>query len=103
MGILVLLLLLGDPTTVTQHVYRDGESLRYFFEDTDNIYQAEKDERGIRPRSLVQVKELQIQLRIDVSKAADGTVGKKMSFTVDTKDQQGKDVQYLYVFDRTGS
>ena len=28
--------------------------------------------------------------------------GKKMSFTVDTKDQQGKDVQYLYVFDRTG-
>jgi len=29
--------------------------------------------------------------------------GKKMSFTVDTKDQQGKDVQYLYVFDRTGS
>jgi hypothetical protein len=29
--------------------------------------------------------------------------GKKMSFTVDTKDQQGKDVQFLYVFDRTGS
>lgn len=29
--------------------------------------------------------------------------GKKMSFTLDTKDQQGKDVQYLYVFDRTGS
>jgi hypothetical protein len=28
--------------------------------------------------------------------------GKTMSFTVDTKDQQGKDVQYLYVFDRTG-
>jgi hypothetical protein len=28
--------------------------------------------------------------------------GKKMAFTVDTKDQQGKDVQYLYVFDRTG-
>ena len=29
--------------------------------------------------------------------------GKKMSFTLDTRDQQGKDVQYLYVFDRTGS
>jgi hypothetical protein len=29
--------------------------------------------------------------------------GKKMSFTLDTKDQQGKDVQFLYVFDRTGS
>jgi hypothetical protein len=28
--------------------------------------------------------------------------GKKMSFTLDTKDQQGKDVQFLYVFDRTG-
>ena len=29
--------------------------------------------------------------------------GKKMSFTLDTKDPQGKDVQFLYVFDRTGS
>jgi hypothetical protein len=29
--------------------------------------------------------------------------GKKLSFTVDTKDQQGKDLQLLYVFDRTGS
>ena len=28
--------------------------------------------------------------------------GKKLSFTVDTKNEQGKDVQYLYVFDRTG-
>lgn len=28
--------------------------------------------------------------------------GKKMSFTLDTKDPQGKDVQYLYVFDRSG-
>jgi hypothetical protein len=28
--------------------------------------------------------------------------GKKLSFTVDTKDEQGKDVQYLYLFDRTG-
>jgi hypothetical protein len=29
--------------------------------------------------------------------------GKKLSFTLDTKDEQGKAVQYLYVFDRTGS
>jgi hypothetical protein len=29
--------------------------------------------------------------------------GKKLSFTVDTKNEQGKDVQYLYVFDRTGT
>ena len=29
--------------------------------------------------------------------------GKKMSFTVDAQDEQGKAVQYLYVFDRTGS
>lgn len=29
--------------------------------------------------------------------------GKKMSFTVDTKDEKGNAVQYLYVFDRTGS
>ena len=29
--------------------------------------------------------------------------GKKLSFTVDTKDDKGKDVQLLYVFDRTGS
>lgn len=29
--------------------------------------------------------------------------GKKMSFTLDTKDEHGKDVQFLYVFDRTGS
>jgi hypothetical protein len=29
--------------------------------------------------------------------------GKKLSFTVDTKDGQGKDVQFFYVFDRTGS
>ena len=29
--------------------------------------------------------------------------GKKLSFTVDTKDEKGKDVQLLYVFDRTGS
>lgn len=29
--------------------------------------------------------------------------GKRMSFTLDTKDPQGKDVQFLYVFDRTGS
>jgi len=28
--------------------------------------------------------------------------GKKLSFTVDTKNEQGKDVQYLYIFDRTG-
>ena len=28
--------------------------------------------------------------------------GKKLSFTVDMKNEQGKDVQYLYVFDRTG-
>jgi hypothetical protein len=31
------------------------------------------------------------------------TDGKKLSFTADTKDQQGKDRQLLYVFDRTGS
>lgn len=29
--------------------------------------------------------------------------GRTMSFTLDMKDQQGKDVQYLYVFDRTGT
>lgn len=28
--------------------------------------------------------------------------GKTLKFTVDTKDQQGKDIQLLYVFDRTG-
>jgi hypothetical protein len=28
--------------------------------------------------------------------------GKKLSFTLDTKDEQGKPVQLLYVFDRTG-
>jgi hypothetical protein len=28
--------------------------------------------------------------------------GRRMQFTLDTKDQQGKDVQFLYVFDRTG-
>jgi hypothetical protein len=27
---------------------------------------------------------------------------KQLSFTVDTKDAQGKQIQYLYVFDRTG-
>jgi hypothetical protein len=29
--------------------------------------------------------------------------GKRMSFTLDTKDDQGRNVQYMYVFDRTGS
>jgi hypothetical protein len=28
--------------------------------------------------------------------------GKTMSFTVETKNNQGKDAEYLYVFDRTG-
>jgi hypothetical protein len=29
--------------------------------------------------------------------------GRQLAFTVDTRDDQGKKVQYLYVFDRTGS
>jgi hypothetical protein len=29
--------------------------------------------------------------------------GNKLSFTVDARDNQGKGIQYLYVFDRTGS
>lgn len=54
------------------HSFKAGETIGYYFEDTDTVFQAVKQDGTIQAGDAVQVEEIQIPVQVQIISASDG-------------------------------
>jgi hypothetical protein len=66
---------------IARHSYRKGETLRYYFEDTDYVYDAKPEAGLLRPKTLRSISGVRVNLRIRVVGVSSGTARRRIEFS----------------------
>lgn len=69
------------PSAVVQHVYSKGETLKYFFEDTDYLYDAKLEDGFVRATAPHRITSLRVGLKISVVDVSSGTALRRVEFS----------------------
>lgn len=69
------------PSAVVQHVYGKGETLRYFFEDTDYLYDAKLEDGLMRAKAPRRISGVRVNLTVSVLDVSSGTARRRVEFS----------------------